>query len=323
MEKKLLASAIAVVATAVAMPASALNVYEEGGTKFDVSGRVAVRIEMGGDETILRNSSSRIRFAFEQDLVGDWMASARAEWGFDPVFEGGGDGLFNNRLGSVSIGHESIGKFTFGKDWSSYYDITGWTDVLWVYGGSASGTYDQNETSRTTDSLIYRNSFGDFSVSAQYGFFDAGVNRDSNWQLAGWYDMDMGLSLGGTYSSTSAVVGEDREAFNLGAKYSSDMIYVAGTVGQFSDHVYAGDALGFELVGFYYIQNTDFEVYGGYNSVTADDNDGELSYFSLGAAWTPGTLVLAIEGQLGTTDKNEIGVDTADDIVALLARYNF
>lgn len=80
---------------------------------------------------------------------------------------------FTNRLGYVGFSLEKYGTFTFGKQWSVYYDVTGYTDQFNIFGGTASATYvggtdgGASGTGRATQAAIYRNQIGGFYFGAQ------------------------------------------------------------------------------------------------------------------------------------------------------------
>ncbi|OAN18096.1 porin [Photobacterium jeanii] len=336
------------VASVVAFPASAVEVYRDGDTSFSVGGRLAVRAEhtksVGNEDSTnkLINSSSRINFGFTHGLVNDWVAGAKAEWGYNPVANG--DQEFGNRLGNIYFAHDDAGLITVGKQWSVYYDVTGWTDVFWVYGGTASGTYDGRDeggaaggdggvsgTGRADEAITYRNQFGPVKVGVQYQFENGSSTGDREYGLQGSviYDIEqVGLSLGGTYGQTKYKGEEDDKVWSLAALYDNNNIYAAAQYGQYENHIsfsntyLAEKAKGYELIGAYTIQDM-YQVYGGYNSVTDDNSDAELTYGLIGAAWVPANIVIALELKLGTKAKDNNGVDTGADQYALLARYNF
>jgi predicted porin len=74
--------------------------------------------------------------------------------------------VFGTRLGYLGIDMNKFGTVTVGKQWSVYYDITGYTDKFNVFGGQASATYvtgtdgGGSGTGRADQALIYRNQFG-------------------------------------------------------------------------------------------------------------------------------------------------------------------
>jgi len=68
---------------------------------------------------------------------------------------------------------ENIGELTFGKQWSVYYDVAGWTDAFNVYGGTALSVYPAGTdggavgSGRADNAVIWRNARGRFSYGLQ------------------------------------------------------------------------------------------------------------------------------------------------------------
>ncbi|QSH55914.1 porin [Photobacterium damselae subsp. damselae] len=341
MMKKILALSIS--AACIATSAQAATVYQNGDSKVTIGGRLAVKAQYTestkdtSSTTELENASSRINFGFEHRMTQNWLAGAKAEWGYDALSSGKQE--FSNRLGNLYFANQDAGLITVGKQWSTYYDITGWTDVFWIYGGEASGTYDGRDghggsgTGRADDAISYRNSFNGLNVAAQYQFEDGSSEGERRYGLQGAlsYDLGLGLSFGGAYNLTKYHQQSDDKTWTLGAKYDSDMFYLAGQYGQYRNHTningnltdVAKKAYGYELVAAYLAEGGLYQVYGGYNHLADDNSSARYSYGLVGAAWTPGNMVFSAEYKLGVTNKDQNGANNGADQVALLARYNF
>ncbi len=346
MKKSIIAIAVAA-ATLSATSVSAATVYEEGANKVTIGGRLAVKAvhtESVGDtdsSTEMENASSRITFGFEHEMAPGWTAGAKAEWGYDALASG--DQEFGNRLGNIYFKNDAVGAITVGKQWSAYYDVVSYTDVLWINGGSASGAYDGQYgsgdagTGRADDAITYRNSMGGLSVGLQYQFGDnekyEGIEykRHQGYQASLNYDFDFGLSMGAAFGSNSYKSEDNAQVMAFAAKYSSDALYLAAQYGQYENHRKfdgklkdaAKEATGYELIAMYKMNGGEYQVYGGYNSIEDDNSSAELSYGVIGAAWVPGKVIFATEYKMGVTEKNTAGKDTGADQIAILARYNF
>ncbi|MBO9494623.1 porin [Thalassotalea sp. G20_0] len=227
MQKKILA---AVVASMMAGQAMAVTVVDNGTDKVTIGGHVGMRYvdqtdgEAAGD-------SSRINFGFEHKLTEATTAFAKAEWGFDTTNSGEGD-FFFNRLGYVGAKNDQYGSISFGKQWSSYYTVAGWTDVMATSGGNTAGVYselgDELGTARADDALQYNHSIMGLNISlqAQLGERDysesedelsndkldvvkrtviAGT-RDSSYGIGVSYDLPMGLTIGAAYNQAEVDV---------------------------------------------------------------------------------------------------------------------
>lgn len=216
---------------------------------------------------------------------------------------------FTNRLGYVGVNFEKIGTFTFGKQWSVYYDITSYTDNFLVFGGAASATYiggtdgGENGTGRANQSIIYRNSFDRFQVGAQ-----AQVRGGSNdkfvdgFGFSAQYTIIDGLSFGAAMikdllsknlTTESKIIGltGDPAYYSAGIKYNRKNLTfnVIGAIqknGDFTQGQYLNtnnelmkptivfDAKGLEIYSNY--QFKDFSIHAGYNLYIPDTKNIQL-----------------------------------------------
>lgn len=360
MQKKILA---AVVGSMIAGQAMAVTVVDDGTNKVTIGGHVGMRYqynkESGVDNTT-KGDSSRINFGFESKLTQDTTAFAKAEWGFDTTNTGGSGDFFSQRLGYVGVKNDLLGSVSFGKQWSSYYTIAGWTDVFATEGGDAVGAYgDDGEvlgTSRADDALQYNFSMNGLNISAQmqagsrkaaqsYDYDADGTDdfiilegtRDRSYGLAASYDLPMGLSFGVAYNEAkvkdAAVEGYDPKDYKakstiVGFKFEADKFYAAATYADLKNRVVSKDmrfvekGKGYEVYGSYQM-NDSFKFETGYNQLKDKDDDvkAQLKYFPVGVVYTTGPLQLS-----GTyvfeSSKDIDGADKKDRAI-LQARYYF
>lgn len=62
----------------------------------------------------------------------------------DPGYQvGQANSTLFGRLGFVGFKHKYF-SFTIGKQWSAYYDVASYTDMLWAFGGTGSSTFNNN-----------------------------------------------------------------------------------------------------------------------------------------------------------------------------------
>ncbi|MEJ2006180.1 MAG: hypothetical protein P8X57_14720, partial [Cyclobacteriaceae bacterium] len=94
-----------------------------------------------------------------------------------------------------------------GKQWSTYYDITGYTDKFNVFGGRASATYTgtsdggETGTGRASQAVTYRNSFGNLSLGGQLQFRNGFNDRVlDGFGFSAQYEIFTGLRLGAAYN---------------------------------------------------------------------------------------------------------------------------
>ncbi|WBA80925.1 porin [Endozoicomonas sp. GU-1] len=343
MQKRILA---AVVASMMAGQAMAVTVFDNGTDKVTIGGHVGMRyVDQDNGDTA--GDSSRINFGFEHKLTQDTTAFARAEWGFD-VTKTNGE-VFNNRLGYVGVKNDQFGSVTFGKAWSSYGKVAGWTDSFATTGGEASGYYGADGhvlgTARADDVLQYNHSIMGLNISAQVQLGEgdfAGNNRDSSYGIAASYELPMGLSIGAAYNQADVEAATDYKAKSavVGVKFETDKIYAALTFADlenrtlFSEtaagvtrNVRAHDATGIELYASYQL-NDMFKVEGGYNQLEGERNgvdlEQEVKYFPVAVVYTQGPVQLSGTYQFEKSTKVVDGetVDV-DDKIILQARYYF
>ncbi|WP_257282690.1 porin [Endozoicomonas sp. SESOKO1] len=345
MQKKILA---AVVASVMAGQAMAATVVDNGTDKVTIGGHVGMRYvdQTDGKST---GDSSRINFGFEHKLTEATTAFAKAEWGFN-VTKTDGE-VFTNRLGYLGAKNDQFGSISYGKQWSTYYTVAGWTDVMATTGGNTVGTYssvgDALGTARADDAIQYNHSIMGLNISAQAQLGERAVaaapftgTRDSSYAIAASYDLPMGLSFGAAYNQAEvkdlvlAVNGSDKlkaKSAVIGAKFEADKIYAAFTYAELrnlgDDYLgFTTDAQGMELYASYQL-NEMFKVGGGYNQLKDESNSavankGEIKYIPVEVVYTQGPVQLS--GTYEFQDSVVAGTtESVDDKLILQARYYF
>ncbi|MCQ1059726.1 porin [Photobacterium sp. DNB23_23_1] len=349
MNKKLIALAVA---AAAASPVHALEVYNDGTNTFSVGGRLAASARFSDGDSELRNQSSRINFSYTHALESGWDIGTRAEWGYDALANNNEDSLLSNRLGQITADKDGIGHFTIGKAWSVNYDLTGRTDMFWIYGGEAAGNYDGissdggvHGTGRADDVIQYRNNFNGLQVGLQYQFEDNNddYERESGYQAMINYDFDFGFGVGAAYTQTKFDDREDAKIANFGLSYNANNLNIAANYNEFRNHqVGAGNGYGgvfadgdLNTVGgtiksatgtevFVSYDINSFQILGGYNHLEDDNSDAKYAYGVIGAAYFTGPLILAAEYKIDASSTNGNGSDAnLDNELGLLVRYNF
>jgi predicted porin len=121
---------------------------------------------------------------------------------------GQGSQAVTSRLGYVGLG-TPVGNFSWGKQWSPYYDVAGFSDQLQVFTGLATGAFGAGTdggiagTGRAEQALQYRHSWGPFSGGLQ------AQNRSLTTNDRQWGD---------TFGGALVVSGEN--GFGVGAAYN-------------------------------------------------------------------------------------------------------
>ncbi len=221
----------------------------------------------------------------------------------DPVFP---------RLGFVGFDLGKFGLLTAGKQWSTYYDVSGYTDRFWVFGGGASGTYFHTTdgggigTGRANKAITYRNRFGGLSVGAQA---QLEANRLTGLGSIGGsvqYALPFGLTVGGATNLgdvpqviSESILGAKTEegAVIFGAAVEQPRWYAALTYSIQSSHdgrtvdtvSVVFDAKGLEFFG-YYDLGRRFRISGGFNYLDPDptpplDPNFRVRYGVIGGAF--------------------------------------
>ncbi len=348
MQKKVLA---ALVASVMAGQAMAITVVDDGTNTFTFGGHVGARYNTD-DEKVngnsIRGDSSRINFGFEHKLNEVTTAFAKVEWGFDITDDNmEEDGFLTNRLGYVGVMNEQLGTVVFGKAWSSYGKVAGWTDSFAAApaSGAASGYYgeegDALGTARADDVLQYSYSrMGlNLSLQTQLGkpemtLDSATVVRDSSYGMSVSYDLPMGLSIGAAYNQAdvgNVSGGMDYKATStvFGLKYEAEKIYAAFTYSDLENRDVPGtdvsfdDANGMELYASYQLNET-IKVEGGYIQLDGEeggvDSESEIKAMPIGVVYTQGPVQLSATYQY---EKSELAGVEKEDTAVLQARYYF
>ncbi|BEU03617.1 phosphoporin PhoE [Agarivorans sp. OAG1] len=340
MKKTILAIAIpALFATGAT---NAQEIYNDGENAFSIGGRLNLMVESANNEgeRDLRseNNSSRINLNFSRKMSENVTARATMEYGLDNP-SGNSNSPFFNRLGFIAVDHADYGSVSYGKQWSTYYTITGVTDVFWVYGGSAMGIYDNGDkvgTARANDALQYNGSFGGVNLSGQYQFADEDEGRKDSYSGAVSYDFDFGLNVGATYHQMNRTDAEKSDVFNdgdakltaLAASYNQGPIYAAVSYGEFKNHVQfegatgvSDKAIGHEGV-FAYTLDMGLQLYTGWNVQEDKNSSADLKTALVGAMYDWNNVLLYTEYQDETT-KSVSGAKEDDNRLAVGVRYNF
>lgn len=281
----------------------------------DLYGSVRLRYRKAGGETVLGDGGSRIGLSASWQYRPQSWLHGRVEAGFnaldafDRVFSPGSRGesdsaLITPRLYYAGVETPSV-IASFGKIWSTYYQITGFTDLFDSTGGSASGTYNAQTdggpsgTGRADWVLQTRLTVDWFPESLNLKPFDMNVQLQYDREIPnvedGRYGLALGMSavfktqedteIGFAYNyadvrdeNAPAVVasgiGGDDHAIAVAARRISDRWYLASTVARLLNHETTDqkryvDAWGWELYGRYRLFGKLWAV-GGWNWLKPD-----------------------------------------------------
>ncbi|MBC2623106.1 porin, partial [Citrobacter cronae] len=159
------------------------------------------------------------------------------------------------RLAFAGLKFANYGTLDYGRNYGVNYDITAWTDVLPIFGGDSMSKTDNYMTGRATGLLTYRNTdfFGlvdGLTVALQYQGQNsertknkrsgATANGDG-YGLSTTYNVGYGITLGASYANSTrangdwvkgSAHGKRAEAWNFGAKYDANNVYLAAMYGE-------------------------------------------------------------------------------------------
>ena len=373
--------AVVIPALLVAGAANAAEIYNKDGNKVDLYGKVDVRHmfaksdDNGSKED---GDDSRVRFGIkgETQITDQLTGFGRFE---NEIKTNGTEGDNKNkvRLAYAGFKFAEFGSIDYGRNYGVVYDTAAWTDVLPLFGGDTMAQTDVYMTGRNANLLTYRNSdmFGyvdGLSFALQYQganddnsiaargidsktgklIDDAKANGDG-YGFSTAYDLGWGVTLGGGYSNSartlgqqyhSAAEGKRAEAWNVGAKYDANNLYLAAVYGETRNMTHYGtndDNRGLtanktqniELVAQYqfdfglrpsiaYLQSKGKSLSGGYG----DDQD-LVKYVDLGAYYYFNKNMSAlIDYKINLLDENDFtrgsGINT-DNVLGLGLVYQF
>ncbi|OQX80022.1 MAG: hypothetical protein B6D64_03875 [Bacteroidetes bacterium 4484_276] len=181
---------------------------------------------------------------------------------------------FTTRLGYLGVDFKKYGILTIGKQWSAYYDVSGWTDMFTVFGGQASSTYltgtDGGETGagRAAKAVVYRNKLGPLKFSLQAQLNGVRANYGGSVSLKLYKGLHIGAGINDIRISKDAeeyiMNVKDFEVTGIfGVKYQSQKVYAA-----FNFNLHGGDVIPIhepDTVFVYGYHFSGYEFYTKYN----------------------------------------------------------
>lgn len=335
---------------------------------MDIYGSMRIFAEAGTDDPTLNDGSSRLGIRVGRVLANGNTLFGRIEWKTNLVdndselfqgdsSSGGGivvrsedtEKVLSTRLGYLGMRFENIGELTFGKQWSVYYDVAGWTDNFNVYGGAGLSVYAAGTdggalgSGRADNAVVWRNERGKVSYGLQTQLKTTTDDDDYKglagsmifspndaWELGFAFS---GARIKGTFED---VVGDkDSYVATLGARYQSGPWNTAFNIATWNNHeaiffdddtlVY--DGIGAELYTSYEWSDR-LQLYGGFNYTDPDiddprvDPDFGIEFLVFGASWFATEESFAyIEGLLSSS--RDADGKHADSVLSAGYRFDF
>jgi outer membrane porin protein LC len=280
MKLKLLTVAVSTLLAAGTVQAA--EVYNKGGNKLDLYGKVTALHYFSnnnsddGDQTY-----ARLGFKGETQITDQLTGYGRWEYNFSGSNIEGDNSGDKTRLAFAGLKFGEYGSLDYGRNYGVAYDIGSWTDMLPEFGGDTWTQTDVFATARTTGVATYRNNgfFGlvdGLNIAVQYQGREekrANLAKDhgDGWGMASSYEYE-GFGVGAAYAAsdrTDAQVsagragnglyarGEKAEVWAAGLKYDANNIYLATTYAEtrnmtkFGRDYIANTAQNFEVVAQY------------------------------------------------------------------------
>ncbi|AJJ63239.1 porin OmpF [Yersinia aldovae] len=252
--------AVVIPALLVAGAANAAEIYNKDGNKLDLYGKVDARHQFSdnagqdGDETY-------VRFGFKGETQITSQLTGYGQWEYNVQAnnaESQGDKGNKTRLGFAGLKFDQFGSLDYGRNYGVIYDVNAWTDMLPVFGGDSLSNSDNFMTGRSTGLATYRNTnfFGlvdglnfalqyqgknddgrtDYNPVTQTGTANLKDQNGDGFGISSTYDIGYGVNFGAGFSSSnrtdaqkalSTANGDKAQAWNVGAKYDANNVYLA------------------------------------------------------------------------------------------------
>ncbi|WP_416776074.1 porin [Xenorhabdus budapestensis] len=250
--------AVVIPALLVAGTANAAEIFNKDGNKLDLYGKVDVRHQLADKRSSEDGDASyaRIGIKGETQITDQLTGFGRWEYNLKAHTEEGKQDTAT-RLAFAGLKFANYGSLDYGRNYGVNYDVNAWTDVLPIFGGDSMAKTDNFMTGRATGLLTYRNTdfFGlvdGLNFALQYqgqnsdrtknGREDIKKANGDGYGLSATYNVGYGITVGGTYANSARTLGNGQkqsnafgkraEAWNIGAKYDANNVYLAAMYGE-------------------------------------------------------------------------------------------
>ncbi|WP_446469452.1 porin [Xenorhabdus stockiae] len=244
----------------VAGTANAAEIFNKDGNKLDLYGKVDVRHLVADNRSNEDGDDSYARIGIKGETQISDQLTGFGRWEYNMKANGAEaeGGKTATRLAFAGLKFANYGSLDYGRNYGVNYDINAWTDVLPIFGGDSMAKTDNYMTGRATGLLTYRNTdfFGlvdGLNFALQYQGQNSaertknGEKRDAKtangdgYGLAATYDVGYGVNVGASYANSTRgntewnnanAHGKRAEAWNIGAKYDANNVYLAAMYGE-------------------------------------------------------------------------------------------
>ncbi|CCW29560.1 outer membrane protein, OpnP [Xenorhabdus nematophila F1] len=249
--------AVVIPALLVAGTANAAEIFNKDGNKLDLYGKVDVRHQFADKRSSEDGDDSYARIGIKGETQISDQLTGFGRWEYNVKAKGTEAAVAESstRLAFAGLKFANYGSLDYGRNYGVNYDVNAWTDVLPIFGGDAMAQTDNFMTGRSTGLLTYRNTdfFGlvdglNFALQYQGQNSDRTKNKGRDTErsngdgygLSSTYDVGYGITVGGSYASSARTAGQKNsdaygkraEAWNIGAKYDANNVYLAAMYGE-------------------------------------------------------------------------------------------
>ena len=341
---------------------------------FNLYGNYRLRFRStGGGDFALSDGGSRVGLDGHYQLFPKLKVFGRAEYGFnlldeldflvdgkDSAPEGEEGARFFKRL--LYVGVEIPGNFlTYGKSWSTYYKVAGFTDRFAGTGGDASGTYNAGTdggatgTGRAQAVLQTRLHFGKlpeligikpFNVNFQLQQGEPiplvdGAKYGTAVGLSGVYQLKSSLALGLAYNYAQiknrddpdvrkAGLDGDAQAFLVGTRQFGEKWYLGTVVSRLLNHETTDEGTyfngwGWEVYGQYQLREKLW-LTGGWNYLRPDSDrlsgDYEIKYTVIGLRYSHDGFQNMVYANMMFDEGRQSDGEMRDNVFTIGVRWN-
>ena len=200
------------------------------------------------------------------------------------------------RLGFLSLQKED-NTVLYGKYWSAYYDVAGFTDHFMAFGASGSGAFNNkgdgadSGTGRPNNMLQFHREKEKYTTTLQYQSSHSNDVKEYSYGIAGsfiykgWEESKAGVSVAytdfKTITEAMRYIGIDGNDIStiLGYSYNKGKFMANAVISYTQNHMNDDNGIYFDAVGtelyLRYDPSKSIRLVGGINTLNPTDNDYE------------------------------------------------
>jgi len=236
----------------------AVEIYNNGGDKLDIYGRVKNEVYLMSDNKDVDGDQTYIRFGFKGRAEINSHLTGFGQWEYQVAASKteGDTKTAKTRLAFAGLKFGDYGSFDYGRNYGVLYNIGSYTNVMPEFTTQSYAKTDNFMTTRTSGVATYSDNtfFGlvdGLKITFQYQGKNENDGRSASKQNGDGvgtsltYDIsDTGLSVGAGYTKSNRTLeqknqdfgkGDNAEAWNAGIKYDVNKVYLAAVYAETSN----------------------------------------------------------------------------------------